>query len=116
MCGREELLNFLRVAAQVTTVAPPRSESLIPARVIDQCADATLGITEGHVRLTQGSQLLVARTLLTEFADAFAHSADALGRTSIVKHEIRTNESKQSVKTPDVYLLVNEQWLKQRTC
>ena len=84
----------------MTTVIPSRSESLIPARVIDPSGDAALGITEGNVRFTQRSQLLVAKTLLTEFADVFAHSADDLGRTSIVKHEIRTNESKLIRQNP----------------
>lgn len=188
--GGEELQRCARVAAQVTTVIPPRSESLIPARIIDPCGDASLGITEGQERFTQRSQLLVAKTLvdltdgvvplrlfnptgqlqtvyrdtiaawcepvegvseasrqgvqtteapagracrvtptaalpshlddlyrrttscleetqrnevaalLTEFADVFAHSADDLGRTSIVKHEIRTNGSKPIRQNP----------------
>ena len=89
-----------RVAAQVTTVVPPRSESLIPNGVIDPCGDAALGIREGNVRFTQRSQLLVAKTSLTEFADVFTHSADDLGRASIVKHEIRTNESKPIRQSP----------------
>lgn len=32
--------------------------------------------------------------LLTEFADVFAHSADDMPRTSIVKYEIHAHESK----------------------
>ena len=38
--------------------------------------------------------------LLAEFADVFARSADDLGRTSIVKHEIRTSESKPIRQNP----------------
>ena len=189
--GGDQLPRCARVAAQVTTVIPPRSESLVPAKVIDPCGEASLGITEGQVRFTRKSQLLVAKTLvdltngvvplrlfnptdqpqtvyrdtiaawcepvegiseasqpggrtedapagracrvtpsttvlpshlddlyrrtascleetqknevaalLTEFADVFAHSADDLGRTGIVKHEIRTNESKPIRQNP----------------
>ena len=38
--------------------------------------------------------------LLAEFADVFARSADDLGRKSIVKHEIRTSESKPIRQNP----------------
>ena len=38
--------------------------------------------------------------LLAEFADVCARSADYLGRTSIVKHEIRTSESNPSRQNP----------------
>lgn len=62
--GGEELLRCARVAAQVTTVIPPRSGSLIPAKVIDHCGDASLGITKGQLPFTQWSRLLVAKTLI----------------------------------------------------
>ena len=38
--------------------------------------------------------------LLAEFADVFARSTDDLGRTSIVKHDIRTSESKPIRQNP----------------
>ena len=46
---------------------------------------------------TQRNEVAV---LVTEFADVFAHSANDLGRTSIVKHEICTNESKPIRQNP----------------
>ena len=46
--GGEELQMCARVAAQVTTVMPPRSESLVPARLIDPCGEASLGVTKGR--------------------------------------------------------------------
>ena len=189
--GGEELQMCARVAAQVTTVIPPRSESLVPARLIDPCGEASLGVTKGQERFTRRSQLLVAKALvdltndvvplrlfnptdqpqtvyrdtiaafcepvedvseasrkgvrtseapagracraipsttpwpahlddhyqrttscleeaqkaevaalLAQFADVFARSADDLGRTSIVKHEIRTSESKPIRQNP----------------
>ena len=189
--GGEQLPTCARVAAQVATVIPPRSESLVPAGVIDPCGEASLCITEGQTHFTQSSLLLVAKTivditngvvplrlfnptdqpqtvyrdtiaalckpvdgvseasqwrvrtdkapagtayrmtpstatvpsyiddlyrrtmlcleetrrsevtaLLTEFSDVFACSADNLGRTSIVKHEIHTNESKPIRQKP----------------
>ena len=189
--GGEQLPTCARVAAQVATVIPPRSESLVPARVIDPCGEASLCITEGQTHFTQSSLLLVAKTLvditngvvplrlfnptdqpqtvyrdtiaalckpvdgvseasqrrvrtdeapagtayrmtpstatvpsyiddlyrrtmlcleetrrsevaalLTEFSDVFACSADNLGRTSTVKHEIHTNESKPIRQNP----------------
>ena len=189
--GGEELQMCTRVAAQVTTVIPPRSESLVPARLIDPCGEASLGVTKGQERFTRRSQLLVAKALvdltndvvplrlfnptdqpqtvyrdtiaafcepvedvseasrkgvgtseapagracrvipsttprpahlddlyqrttscleeaqkaevaalLADFADVFARSADDLGRTSIVKHEIRTSESKPIRQNP----------------
>mgnify|MGYP006973594159 FL=1 len=52
-----------RVAAQVSTVVPPRSESLVPARLIDPCVEASLGVTEGQERFTR-SQLLVPKALV----------------------------------------------------
>ena len=166
----------------MTTVILPRSESLIPAKLIDSSGGALLAITEGQECLTKRSQLLVAKALvdlssdvvpwqllnptdqpqtvyldtiaewceplervseggqreaqtseapagracritpcttslpnhlvdlyqrtssclgetqkvevealLVEFADVFGHSADDLGRTSIVSHEINTS-------------------------
>ena len=38
--------------------------------------------------------------LLEEFADVFSRSADELGRKSIVKHEIQTNESRPIRQNP----------------
>ena len=38
--------------------------------------------------------------LLTEFADVFAHSADDMPRTSIVKYEIHAHESKPICQNP----------------
>ena len=46
------------------------------------------------------AQKAEVEALLAEFADVFARSADGLGRTSIVKHEIRTNESKPICQNP----------------
>lgn len=60
------------------------------------------------------TQKVEVAALLAELADVFAHSADDLGRTSIVGHEICTNDGSLSVKTPDVYPLVNEQWPRQK--
>jgi len=60
----EQLPTCARVAVQVTSVIPLRSESLVPARVIDPCGEASLCITEGQVRFTQRSKLLVAKTLV----------------------------------------------------
>lgn len=63
-CVEEEQLPMcVRVAVQVTSVIPPRSESLVPAKVIGPCGEASLRITEGQVRFTQRSKLLVAMTL-----------------------------------------------------
>ena len=62
--GGEQLPTCARVAAQVATVIPPRSESLVPARVIDPCGEASLCITEGQTHFTQSSLLLVAKTLV----------------------------------------------------
>ena len=62
--GGEELPRCARVAAQVTTVVPPRSENIIPARVTDPCAEAALGITEGQVHFIQRCQLPVVKTLV----------------------------------------------------
>ena len=62
--GRDQLPRCARVAAQVTSVIPPRSESLVLAKVIDPCGEASLGITEGKARFTQRSWLLVAKTLV----------------------------------------------------
>ena len=180
--GIDQLPKCARIPAKVTTVIPPRSESLIPAKLIDSCGGALLAITKGQERFTKRSQLLVAKALvdlsgdvvplrllnptgqpqtvyqdtiaaccepvervseagrreaqtseappgrscritpcttslpnhlvdlyqrtssclgetqkvdvealLVEFADVFAHSADDLGRTSIVSHEINTS-------------------------
>ena len=60
----EELQRCARVAAQVTTVIPPRSESLVQARLIDPCGEASLGVTKGQERFTRRSQLLVAKALV----------------------------------------------------
>jgi len=60
----EQLPTCARVAVQVTSVIPLRSESLVPARVIGPCGEASLCITEGQVRFTQRSKLLVAKTLM----------------------------------------------------
>ena len=38
--------------------------------------------------------------MLAEFADVFSRSADELGRKSIVKHEIQTNESRPIRQNP----------------
>ena len=62
--GGEELKRCARVAAQVTTVIPPRSESLVPARLIDPCGEASLGVTKGQEHFTRRSQLLVAKALV----------------------------------------------------
>ena len=62
--GIDQLPKCARVAAKVTTVIPPRSESLIPAKLIDSCGGAPLAITEGQERFTKRSQLLVARALV----------------------------------------------------
>ena len=62
--GGEELQMCARVAAQVTTVIPPRSESLVPARLIDHCGEASLGVTKGQEPFTRRSQLLVAKALV----------------------------------------------------
>ena len=52
------------------------------------------------VSCLQDSQRSEATALLTEFGDVFAHSADDLVRTIIVKHEIRTNKSKLVRQNP----------------
>jgi len=62
--GIDQLPKCARVVAKVTTVIPPRSESLIPAKLIDSCGGALLAITEGQERFTKRSQLLVAKALL----------------------------------------------------
>ena len=54
--GGEELQMCARVAAQVTTVIPPR--------LIDPCGEASLGVTKGQERFTRRSQLLVAKALV----------------------------------------------------
>ncbi|KAK2553045.1 hypothetical protein P5673_025770 [Acropora cervicornis] len=59
----KELQRCARVAAQVSTIIPPRSESLVPARLIDPCVEASLGVTEGQERFTW-SQLLVPKALV----------------------------------------------------
>ena len=48
----------------------------------------------------EDTQRSEATAFLTEFGDVFAHSADDLVRTVIVKHEIRTNESKLVRQNP----------------
>ena len=189
--GIDHLPKCARVAEKVTTVIPPRSESLIPAKRINSCGGALLANTEGQERFTKRSQLLVAKVLvdlsgdvvplrllnptnqphtvyqdtiaawckpvervseagrreeqtseapagracritpctaslpnhlvdlyqrtssclgetqkveveafLVEFADVFAHSADALGRASIVSHEISTSGTRPICQHP----------------
>ena len=61
------------------------STVLLPSHLEDLYRTTALCLEE-----TQRNEVAA---LLTEFADVFAHSVDDLGRTSIVKHEIRTNES-----------------------
>lgn len=67
--GIDQLLKCARVASKVTTVIPPRSESLIPAKLIDSCGGALLAITEGQERFTKRSQLLVAKALVDLSSD-----------------------------------------------
>ena len=57
--GGEELQRCARVA-----VIPPRSESLIPARLIDPCGEASIGVTKGQELFTRRSQLLVGKALV----------------------------------------------------
>ena len=59
----EELKRCARVAAQVSTITPPRSGSLVPARLIDPCVEASLGVTEGQERFNR-SQLLIPKALV----------------------------------------------------
>ena len=61
--GGGQLPSCARVAAQVTTVIRPRSESLVPAKLIDPCGEASVAITEGQERFTSKSQVLVATML-----------------------------------------------------
>ena len=42
----------------------------------------------------------VVAAFLAEFTDAFPHSADNLGRTSIVKHEMLSNGNKPINQNP----------------
>lgn len=62
--GIDHLPKCARVAEKVTTVIPPRSESLIPAKRINSCGGALLANTEGQERFTKRSQLLVAKVLV----------------------------------------------------
>ena len=62
--GGEELQRGARVSAQVTTVIPPGSKSLVPARLIGLCGEALLGVKKGQERFTRRSQLLIAKTLV----------------------------------------------------
>lgn len=59
--GGEQVLRCVKVAMQVTTVIPPRSERLIPFRLIYPCGEASLGVTEGQEHFTRRSQLLVSK-------------------------------------------------------
>ena len=67
--GIDQLPKCARVAAKVKTVIPSRSESLIPAKLIDSCGGALLAITEGQERFTKRSQLLVAKVLVDLSSD-----------------------------------------------
>ena len=62
--GGEQLPRCARMAVRVTTVIPPRSEGLVPAKLIDPCGKTSLAVTEGQERFTKKSQLLVAKTLV----------------------------------------------------
>ena len=53
-----------RVAAQATMVIPQRNEGLVPAKLIDSCGRASLGIKEGQERFKRKSQLLISRCLV----------------------------------------------------
>ena len=67
--GIDQLPKCARVAAKVTTVIPPRSESLIPAKLIDSCGGALLAITEAQEHFTKRSQFLVAKALVDLSSD-----------------------------------------------
>ena len=66
--GIDHILKCARVAVKLTTVIPPRSESLIPAKLIDSCWGALIAITESQEGFTKRSQLLVAK-LLVDLSD-----------------------------------------------
>ena len=52
-----------RITVGTTTVIPPKSEALVPSKLIDSFGD-TLLVSQGQTWLTKKSQLLVARSLV----------------------------------------------------
>jgi len=69
--GINQLPKCSTVVAKVTTVIPPRSESVIPVKLINSCGGALVAITEGQERFTKRSQLLVAKSLVDLSSDVF---------------------------------------------
>ena len=43
---------------------PPKSEALFPARVVDPCNNAELGVTQGRLWFMKKSKLFVAKSLV----------------------------------------------------
>ena len=68
------------------------STALLPSHLTDLCQRTASCLEE-----TQKNEVAA---LLAEFANVFAHSADDLRRTSIVRHEICTNESEPNRQNP----------------